>query len=57
MVGAAKMAGANMPSAAACARKGDSTKAIAFMDKLLEPCVAEVQARVKMVGEAFGEED
>jgi len=27
------------------------------MDKLLEACVAEVQTRVKIVGEAFGEED
>ena len=53
----AKKTAANMPQAAACARKGDSAKAIAFMDKLLEPCVAEVQARAKKVGEAFGEED
>ena len=52
----AKKTGASMPQAAACARKGDSAKAIAFMDTLLEPCVAEVQARVKKVGEAFGEE-
>lgn len=48
--------GKGVITAAACAKPGDSKKALACADKILEASVAEVRARVKSLGDNFGEE-